>query len=177
MPVAPVELLSPLQWSALKQANAVLIDCLLNSLEDLARGEPLDQVEAVTVLPAAFLEHYDEQFLRRFLVCLVTVGARVQSAGRPAWSCLAEEVALVATVRLAEGMLDQHDAPPAFARWLDVVCAGSGVAALFVDETNQGGERARGSEVVGYRHVQHWFAPLRGAALLHPYLETEPDAG
>jgi len=70
---------------------------VLDDLVALAQGTPFADLSIADALPKAFRHRYDEAFLRDFLVCLVSVGLKLQLPGFHAPGCTAEELAAFVT--------------------------------------------------------------------------------
>src|SRR4051794_30999765 len=101
----PSTLLSDAQWEALYQANHDLIDDVLDDLGRLAGRAPFADLAIAASLPPKHLPRYDAAFLRKYLVCLVTIGAKLRLHGFHPLGCTGEALALLATKRRAAALL------------------------------------------------------------------------
>lgn len=100
-------------WRALREAVVVMTDHLQMDLESMAQGGGFADTFAARHLPDKYLPSYDLGFLRRFLVCVVVAGWKLfDPAHEHRLACTAEELALNAIFRCAEGLLEEAGEDP-----------------------------------------------------------------
>src|SRR5690606_34990485 len=100
-------------WRALRDAAAILVDHLQEDVEALTDGGAFANTFVMGYLPEKYLPSYELGFLRRFSVCVVVVGWKLfDPAHEHRLSCTAEELALHAILRCAEGLLESAEEEP-----------------------------------------------------------------
>ena len=112
------DVLSPRQRLALAAASRTLIDTWLDDLAQAARAGWRDEPPHLAAsLPPPWRAGPTEDFARRYFLCLATI---VWKLGQERWllpACRAEELALDAIVREAEGQLGRDRAPRGGTPW------------------------------------------------------------
>ena len=161
-------------WKALYQASVVLVDHLLEDLRELTRGTHPRDLFIASYLPARYLRRYDHRFLRRFLVCAVTVGVKLRAPGWYPLGCTAEELALRAMRELALTFLEMDGiADGGFGDWETVALEDTDCELLF-DERRDGEEEPDSPQarLAGYAHLsfRDWFRPFDPPRVVHPYV-------
>jgi hypothetical protein len=172
----PHDLMPDEQRHAFAQANAVLIDAAINSLEELATGLSAADAEITAYLPAIYRSCYNEQFIRRFLVCLTIAGLVEEASDLKRLSCVAEEIAFVVTAHLAgELMLAQGESHNT-SHWRQLLTTHFDIEMMFEYDVSTPVDSAENdAHLPTALHFSHWFEPLRAGALLHPYLQGDVD--
>lgn len=82
-----------------------LIDSAVDDIAALMRGGSSAQATLSAYLPELHRERYSLEFVRHFLVCLVSVADRISAQRKPLVTCMADELALRAIIVTAEGRL------------------------------------------------------------------------
>ncbi len=160
------------EQTALASANALLIDWTFDALEDLQRGQPLDRLEIMPFLPAAYRAAYSVAFFRRFLVCLAGVGLKLRPPEKMALISTAEELALLTMTTVAAELLETSCDAPRFAAWFAAVCPHPRVTDLYSEPAVR--QRSRKTLAQRQDAVDRWFLPFAPGQPLSPYLEPDP---
>ena len=175
----PRTVLTEHQWEALTLANSELIDDVLDDLGRLEAGLPFAAVTITAYLPATYLLRYDAPFLRKFLVCLVSVGLKLQLPGVHPLGCTAEELAVVAMKARAEELLaaDVDAAVADFRAWDEVVFEDTDHEWLY-EPALDGIEDTAVGQALGPSHLRYdeWFTPFAPPRVMHPYATDDPLA-
>ena len=171
----PRSVLPDSHWEALYTANAELVDWALDDLTALARGTPFAALVIADELPRALLHRYDADFLRDFLVCLVSVGLKLQLPGFHALGCTAEELAVFAMKLRAEELLDERGETAEFGVWDDVALDDADHELLYA-AAYDGIEGTAQAESMALAHLSYneWFVPFNPSRAVHPYA-TAPE--
>lgn len=176
-------------WKALRDAAVVLVDHLQEDVEALMDGGAFEGTFVMSYLPAKYLPSYDLAFLRRFSVCVVVVGWKLfDPAHEHRLACTAEELALHAILRCAEGLLEGAEEEPVDFGYLeDMAFEDMDFETLF-DPSLDGIEDTPSGKFLRMTNLKlrEWFLPFsaeRGDAV-HPYADDatwrrgpDPEAG
>jgi hypothetical protein len=158
---------------------------------DGATDEPLagigwaalaEQTSLADSLPERYVDRYSPVFLKHFALCLFTVAWKL---AQPDWirpACVAEELALRAIVRRAEGVLEMEGQPPFdFGDFEDMAFDDLDVEYLFtpaldgIDDSPVGDQLGMASLAFA-----DWFRAFGGGAppysAVHPYASDDPAA-
>jgi hypothetical protein len=167
----PRDILRENHWQALDAADAMLLDWAMNGLEELIEGVAPADLEIAAVLPLGSRARVNESFLRRFLVCLTSVGLKLHLPMPQPLSCTAEEIALVAAIELASYLIKQQNDVPDFGAWFAAACVHPEVKALFEHNGSQGSALAAALRRPALQ-FHRWFAPFDTNGCIHPYFES-----
>ena len=175
---------------ALQEAlRAAAVGCLETFDEQagrLGQGEAFADTGLSAMLPAGFAPLYDTLFLARFRVCLVVVGWKLAQPEPQPLTCVAEELAFEAIVRVASERLESRGRSRAQAdlgELFDVVLEDTDFRALFAIGDPVETELIDISGELGATNLAfaRWFEPFgdgadRGAPhpLLWPPHTVEP---
>lgn len=159
-------------WEALCQAQRELIDLLLDDLTNLADGAPFADLAFASYLPRRFFLRYDEEFLRKFLVCLVSVGLKLRLPGYHLLGCTAEEIALFATKQRATELLVARGMEADFGMWDEYALEDTDHEWLY-SAASDGIEDAPEGQWLGVAHLGYdeWFLPFNPPRTMHPYAD------
>lgn len=173
----PRSLLPERHWAALATANAELVGWLLDDLASLAQVAPVAGLIIVDALPREFLHRYTERVLRDFLVCLVSVGLKLQLSGFHALACTGEELAAAATREHAIALLELQGEAPDFTAWDDAVFEDLDHELLF-NPALDGLPQTEAARLLGIGNldVGEWFVPFNPPRVVHPYLNAGAPA-
>lgn len=126
-------------------------------------------------LPQKYTLLYDQAFLRRFLITLMTVGYKLALAEPPAplLSCVAEELALDMLIKVASERLKVLASTPDFELFKDLAYQDSDYEYLYelsldgIEDSPVGVEHG-----IANLHFDEWFMPFDNAQTpVHPYCE------
>lgn len=173
----PRSVLSDDHWEALYQAQREVIDFVLNDLSDLAVGADFADLAIASYLPRRLLLRYDEGFLRKFLVCLVTVGLKLRLPGYHMLGCTAEETALYVIKQHAAELLGKRGIVADFSTWDDLALEDADHEWLYTSEYDGIEDTAEG-QWLGVAHLGYdeWFVPFNPPRTMHPYADRGADA-
>jgi hypothetical protein len=166
------------QWAALATANAELVDWVLDDLVSLAQGTPFPDLVIADYLPRVFLHRYNDDFLRDFLVCLVSVGLKLMLPGFHPLGCTGEELAAAATRDHAVELLEAEGELADFAAWDDGAFEDLDHELLF-DPALDGLPQTEVARALGMANLEYddWFVPFDPPRVVHPYLAADDADG
>jgi hypothetical protein len=167
----PRSVLPESHWEALYRANRDLVNDVLEDIARLARGAVFPELSIAASLPPKYLPRYDEPFLRKFLVCLVSVGLKLRLPGFHPLGCTAEELALLATKRRAATLLAAAGDLPDFEEWDDYAREDADHEWLFAPVMDGIEDSAVARSLgAGYLRYDEWFLPFESPRVAHPYV-------
>ena len=153
--------------------------------------ETWDETRLARCLPPARLDQYSPLFIRKFLVCIITVGAKLRSPHAEQLGCVAEEMAMYAILEEAialSGLGDEGGATGQEVRLArrarkelesaeDLVFQDLDFLFLF-DQAYEGIQGSPSGEALRMVSLDfsEWFKPFDDASWTHPYVET-PERG
>lgn len=159
-------------WEALYQAQRELIDLILDDLTDLADGATFADLGIASYLPRRFLLRYDAAFLRKFLVCLVSVGLKLRLPAYHPLGCTAEEVAVFVIKRHATDLLAERGVTADFGEWDDIALEDTDHELLYAPEYDGIEDSAEGQWLgVAQLGYDEWFLPFNPPRAMHPYAD------
>lgn len=158
-----VSRLSESDVTALRDSTVLLTRFFFDAVNELHNGVPVEDTWLAEYLPMRYRAHYDEEFGRRFLTCLLSVSARVWNADVHAPTCIAEQLAFRALLDFAQATLEERGIDPGFGPAWEQAIDDLDVKTLF-DENHVVEPRLEFSE---------WFHPLDEAAQIHPSIRFE----
>lgn len=172
------------QWSALEYANSELIDEILEDIRLLEDHANIDELSMVDMLPPAFRHHYNVSFMKKFLICMVSVGLKHRMKGFHLLGCTAEEIAVNMMIQRAMSILEQlwetemrrGEPPLDFDNWADVALEDEDVRWLFQPGLD-GIENSRFAVEAGIANLRfsEWFLPFDPPRVMHPYAQQERE--
>ena len=173
------EVLPPSHRLALADACDRLTDLGLDDLAAVLHGDwPVADSTVAGFLPRRYLARYTPVFLKRFVVCLITVAWKLAQPGRVPLACVAEELAAWALIREAGRVLEERDEAADFGLFTDDLYEDTDFLILF-DPRLDGLES---SEVgaylgMGYLGLKDWFVPFGGGdrGAVHPFVAGMED--
>lgn len=175
---------------SLRQALAAAVQSLIDSgFKDLCQiqdaPELLPETELIVHLPGRFLRRYTLDFLRRFLVCIITVAWKLAQPDHMELACVGEALAAHAIITEAELVLDSGRRDIQFEQHFDAFEAllfrHIDVRALFDAELFQVDESKLDEMLSGTGlGFESWFRPIngtseRGNTTVHPYLRDTAE--
>lgn len=171
----PHSILAASQWEALYDANVMLVDQIIDDLANLAEGNPFSDLTIAGSLPRPFLTRYDEGFLRRFLMCMASVGLKLRLPGFHALGCTAEEIALRIMIDDAAAFLQDRGMDGDFGDWEELVFEDSDHRWLW-DPGSDGIGYSDDTEFLGVANLrfEEWFVPFNPPRVVHPYVDDGP---
>jgi hypothetical protein len=156
-------------YQVLLKASSRLID---RHLDALGRDEGAAGLAGAD-LPPAFLPRYTADFLRRYLVCMVTVAWKLRAPGRHQLSCIAEELALRAMIELAYSLPEEDgQVPERDYGWFMVEAFDDREFEQLFDQPAADVETAE-THLPAHLRFEQWFAPFRQHEPVHPYVDQK----
>ena len=182
MPIGAVgysdDILPPDHRDALLAAVDRLTDEFFEDVAALLADGEFAETSMADDLPSRYLPRYTPLFAKQFLVCVTTVAWKLRAPGAHRLACRAEELALGALIRAAEGILSEGGGQADFDLFADTAFEDLDFELLFspaldgIDESQTG--RYLG---VGSLRFEEWFSPFRGDEPVHPYVEAAQGSG
>jgi len=160
-------------WKALYEANTILIDEVLEDLTDLRAGTGFEHLGIADYLPPRYLTRYDDEFLRRFLMCLTSVGLKLRLPGFHPLGCVAEELALHAMIERARELLEEDGEEDDYSAWEDYAFEDADFELLY-DDVMDGIEESPVGRRLGMAPMgfHDWFVPFSPPRVVHPYVDA-----
>lgn len=159
---------------ALRVSIALCIDQAFGDIASLLERDA--RWDELLFLPSAlpnrpfYVERYSPLFAKQFLVCLITVAAKLTS-GRPfTLASVAEEMALYAIIENTEVDEVEYD----FDDFIDEVFEDTDFLFMFEEDTN-GIQHTPIQKALGSANLdfEHWFRPFRDEDAVHPYVAPD----
>ncbi|MFC1705862.1 hypothetical protein ACFL59_03455 [Planctomycetota bacterium] len=156
--------------AALRDAARDLVAQLLDDLVTL-EGVDLEETGLADLLPRCYRLRYDLGFVRRFLVCAVTVAWKLEAPGEHLLACVAEELALHAIAQGASDTLTVQAVEPDFDLFSDIAFKDQDYLFLF-SPAQDGIEDSAIGEAMGIVNLRfaHWFRPFYDSVPVHPFV-------
>ncbi|HLF43041.1 MAG TPA: hypothetical protein VJA46_05875 [Acidimicrobiia bacterium] len=158
-------------WAALKTSVDGLID---EFSEDIA-GLLLDEVAfehtfMSSYVPPQFTSRYTALFAKKMLVCLVTVGWKLEHPGQWPLACTGEQLALRALIERAESQMELDGQAFDFGDFVELAFQDTDLDMLF-DPAWDGIEDSDIADHLGARHLHpdRWFEPFYEGIPVPPY--------
>lgn len=167
------EILPPLEREKLADAGIILIDMTIDTLDAVRAGD-VESVAAPPVLdhlPPKFINRYDYLFMKRFLVCLITVNWKLQAPGAHQLASVAEELALYAMIEEASVLVDDGKGTVKLDyERLELQAHEDADFRMLWDDSIDGIESSRVGEIMGACNLEfdRWFEPFAGR-YAHPF--------
>ena len=173
----PKSVLPDSHWEALFAANTILIDQLMDDLKAFGRRKKPTDLWVAEYLPRMYVLRYDEGFLRRFLVCAVSVGLKMRAPDFHPLGCTAEELVIRAMKEIAEAWLKENGEAADFGDWEDIALDDIDVEYLY-DPQQDGIEDSEIGRRMGIGNLgfQDWFRPFNPPRYMHPYANNEEES-
>lgn len=171
-----VTVLSRVQRNALLHGATMLIDELFDDFIHVSEGGAVDDCMALSgCLPLQFRHHYNELFVKSFIVCVVRVAERLATwKGGTIPASTAECLALRAIIENAKLLLETEDKVEGkdqemdFSFFEDVAFPDLDIELLF-NPALDGIEDSDVAKIMGMvLKPQDWFKPIYGP--VHPYV-------
>jgi hypothetical protein len=166
-------------WQALDEANAELIDRVIDDLQDLVLGARVVDFQIASYLPPAHLHRYDDAFLRQLLLCLASVGLKLHLPGVHPLACTAEEIALYAMRMLATEILTARGEVADFGAWECVALKDTDHEDLYNPALDGFAEDPLLGAMLGPVNLTYdvWFLRFEAGGVVHPYLTCDGELG
>ena len=174
----PADLLTPQQEEALKAGATMLLDKFFADLGHLEAGGGWDTTDMAMYLPARFAAKYDYLFAKEFVVCLVTVAAKLVQPGNWPLACVAEELALHIIIEEAEAILETRGEEADFGDVRDLAFKDADYEMLYdmAWDGIEDSELGRQMRVANFA-FDEWFEPFYENVPVHPYVESGSSFG
>jgi hypothetical protein len=159
-------------WDALYRTNELLVDAVLDDLTELARGTPFAELQIAAYLPPKELPRYTAAFLRKFLVCLVSVGLKLRLPAFVPLGCTAEELAVVAMKIRAAQLLHETGRAANFDAWDEAALEDVDCELLYEPALDgiEDSDEARWL-ALGHLRFQESFRPFQPPRVMHLYAD------
>lgn len=148
----------------------MLIDEFLEDLVDLGR-EPLDLDNSFIgmYLPDQFRARYNGLFVKKLLVCLITVVWKLDQPGQWPLACTGEQLALRALIERAEMHLEHEGREADFGDFIELAFQDTDLDMLF-NPAFDGIEDSDIADYLGARtlHPDRWFEHFYSEIPVHP---------
>ncbi len=159
-------------WEALYTANEILLDGLISDLQEIKRNAAADDLYIVDFLPRKQINRYNEEFLRKFLVCLASVGLKMRLADWHMLGCVAEELALYATIQLAEILLEEKGIDADFDDLYELAFEDEDYRFLYSEAMDGLGDlNSETGLAIAHLRFGEWFIPFNPPRITHPYAD------
>ncbi len=164
-------------YRALLDASVVLADLYFDELSRISRNQDIEDSVFADDLPRTFLPRYTVGFVRRYFACFLTVAWKLRAPGVHRLACVAEELALSAMVRFAEGLpaADGSIAERNFSGFEAIAFEDLDFERLF--ESRLVDLEGSAAEGLANLRFKDWFEPFRDEDPVHPYVEDAPETG
>jgi len=164
--------LPPDHWTALKASVDMLIDEFSDDIAGLLHDEvAFDHTFMNSYLPPQFTSRYTALFAKKLLVCVVTVGWKLEQPGQWPLACTGEQLALRALIERAESKMELDGQSFDFGDFVELAFQDTDLDMLF-DPAWDGVEGSDIAEHLGARHLHpdRWFEPFYENIPVHLYV-------
>lgn len=165
----PKTILPESHWEAMFDAFLSLIEQGLADRKDLK-----------VLLPGHFQHLYDQDFLERFLFCLIMVHYKLRSDRWYQLACVGEELALAAVIEEAKGLLKDWQEKvdeEAIDTFKDVAFEDLDFELLYSQRMDGIESDSELSAQMGFAHLHpsEWFLPFRENEPVHPFIKRRGE--
>lgn len=165
----PKTILPQSHWDAIFDSCAGLIELGLGNRKDLK-----------VFLPGQFEHLYDEDFLERFLFCVIIVYYKLRSDRWYQLACVGEELALEAVIEQAKGLFEDSQEKldeDAFNTFKDVAFEDLDFELLYSQRMDGIENDPELSAQMGFAHLHpsEWFLPFREEEPVHPFIKRRGE--